>query len=140
MFQRIMNTIARFMTGRYGNDHLNRFLCVVYFIIWFVANFFRRTSWGWVFTLVLWAVLAVLLLRTLSRDIPRRQAENERFLKWWGPVKVWLSRQWARLRDIRRYRYRTCPACRAHLRLPIKRGRRTVTCQRCRTQFKAFFL
>ena len=31
MFQRMMNTIARFMQGRYGNDRFNRFLFILYF-------------------------------------------------------------------------------------------------------------
>lgn len=109
-------------------------------MIWLVANGFRRTAWGWIFTILLWAVLGVLLFRTLSRDIPRRQAEEQWFLRWWSPTAAWFGRQWTRLRDIRRYRYRTCPACRAQLRLPIKRGRRTVTCHRCRAQFRTFFL
>lgn len=140
MFQRFVNTISRFMVGRYGTDHFNRFLFVVYFVVWLVSGFFRRAPWGWVFTLVLWAVLGLLLFRTLSRNIPRRQAENQRFLRWWGPAKGWLSQQWVRLKDIRHYRYRKCPGCGARLRLPVKRGHRTVTCARCRHQFKSFFL
>jgi len=140
MFQRLMNTIARFMQGRYGTDRFNRFLFVLYFMVWLVAGLFRRAAWGWVFTLLLWGILGVLLFRTLSRNIPRRQAEEQWFLKWWLPVRGWLTRQWTRLKDIRRCRYRTCPVCKSHLRLPIKRGRRTVTCSRCRAQFKTFFL
>lgn len=140
MFQRLMNTIARFMAGRYGTDQLNRFLFVTYFVLWLVAQFIRNDWAGMFFALLLWGILLWLLFRTLSRNIPRRQVENERFLRWWTPVKGWFSRLWTRLRDVRRYRYRTCPACGAHLRLPVKRGRRTVTCHRCHNQFKAFFL
>ena len=33
MFQRLMNTLARFMQGRYGTDRFNRFLFVLYFVI-----------------------------------------------------------------------------------------------------------
>lgn len=140
MFQRFLNTVARFMQGRYGTDHLNRFLFVLYFIVWVVAGFFRRYIWGGVFTLVLWGILALLLFRTLSRNIPRRQEENQRFLRWWYPIGAWFGRMWLRLRDGRRCRYRVCPRCKAQLRLPIKRGRRTVTCARCGAQFKTFFL
>ena len=101
---------------------------------------FRRFVVGQVLSYVMLALLAILLWRTLSRDIPRRAAENDRFLRWWYPTKDWFAHQWTRLRDIRRYRYRRCPGCGARLRLPIKRGRRTVTCHRCRAQFRAFFL
>ena len=140
MFHRLRYTLARFMAGRYGNDQLNRFLFGVYFAIWMVSLFFRGLVWGWVFTLVLWGVLGWLLFRTLSRNFPARQAENQRFLRWWTPTKRWFSFQFTRLRDVRRFRYHRCPSCKSMLRLPVKRGRRTVTCHRCRTQFKAFFL
>lgn len=140
MFHRLRYTLARFMAGRYGNDQLNRFLFGVYFAIWMVSLFFRGLVWGWVFTLVLWGVLGWLLFRTLSRNFPARQVENQRFLRWWMPTKRWFSFQFTRLRDVRRFRYRRCPSCKSMLRLPVKRGRRTVTCHRCRAQFKAFFL
>ena len=140
MFQRFRNTVARFMMGRYGNDSFNRFLFWLYFVIWIISNFFRRALWGFIFALLLWAVLGVLLFRTLSRNIPRRQAEERWFLGWWNPTKRWCAHQFTRLRDIRRFRYRRCPACRAMLRLPVKRGRRTVPCHRCHGQFRAFFL
>lgn len=139
MFQRLRYTLARFMAGRYGNDRLNRFLFGLYFALWILS--FLCRGWLWLVVDGLSTVAAVcLLFRMFSRNIPRRQAENERFLRWWLPVKRWFGFQFTRLRDIRRFRYRRCPSCRAMLRLPIKRGRRTVTCHRCHTQFKAFFL
>lgn len=141
MFQRFINTVRQFMAGRYGSDQLNHFLFVMYFILWIVARFFRNNQVvGSIFVLLLWGILGLLLFRTMSRNISRRQAENQRFLRIWGPIGRWFGFQWERLRNIRRYRYRRCPGCSARLRLPIKRGRRTVTCQRCRTQFKTFFL
>ena len=130
MFRRFGNTLARFMYGRYGNDQLNRFLLWVYFGFWVVSLFFRSfMTVGLVLTALLWTLLGWMLFRMLSRNISRRQAENR-----------WYLHQITRLKDIRRYRYRRCPHCRGMLRLPIKRGRRTVTCHRCRAQFKAFFL
>lgn len=140
MFHRLRYALARFMAGRYGNDQLNRFLFWVYFAIWMLSLFFRGLAWGWIFALILWGILGWLLYRTLSRNIPARQAENERFLRRWLPITRWFSFQFTRLRDVRRFRYRRCPSCQAMLRLPVKRGRRTVTCHRCRAQFKAFFL
>lgn len=139
MFQRFRNTVARFMMGRYGNDHFNRFLFGLYFVLWFLSILF--IGWvGWVLSLLTTAAAVFLLWRMLSRNHGRRQAENRWFLGWWTPTRRWFSHQWTRLRDLRRHRYRRCPHCRAMLRLPIKRGRRTVTCHRCHTQFKAFFL
>lgn len=141
MFYRLRDTLIRFMAGRYGGDKLNNFLLGVYFLLWLVGLFFSGLP-GRVLYIVSMLVLAWAFWRMLSRNIPGRQAENERFLRLWDKWNVsgWLRRQGDRLRDIRRFRYRRCPGCSAWLRLPIRRGRRTVTCNRCRTQFKAFFL
>ena len=138
MFQRFRNTVARFMWGRYGNDQLNRVLFWTYFVLWVLSVLL----WGWVslvLTVLCTATMVWVLCRMLSRNIARRQAENRRFLSWSHTVKGWFTHQTTRVKDSRRYRYRRCPGCKAMLRLPIKRGRRTVTCHRCRGQFKAFF-
>lgn len=128
MFRRLGNSLARFMWGRYGNDQLNRFLMILYLIFWVLSVVFRGWT-GLIFYALTSLTMVWVLWRMLSRNIPRRQAENR-----------WYLHQLTRLKDIRRYRYRRCPHCRGMLRLPIKRGRRTVTCHRCRGQFKAFFL
>lgn len=139
MFQRFRNTVARFMYGRYGNDQLNRVLFGTYLILWMLSVLFLGWA-GFVFSILCTVAMVWMLWRMLSRNIPRRQAENRWFLERWYRVKRWFSHQITRIKDVRRYRYRRCPCCQAMLRLPIKRGRRTVTCHRCRSQFKAFFL
>ena len=128
MFRRFINWMTRVMWGRYGNDPFNRCLVWVYLLFWLCAILFRGWT-GFVFSHLTTATLAYTLFRMFSRNIPARQAENR-----------WYLLQVTRLKDVGRYRYRRCPHCGSMLRLPIKRGRRTVTCHRCRTQFKAFFL
>lgn len=141
MLRRLFYSFSQFMAGRYGTDHLNRFLLVMYLVLWVFSSLFVRSFWVWRGLSMLSTLLAFwLLFRTLSRNISRRQAENRWFLSRWAPVKGWFARGWMRLRDGGRCRYRRCPGCGCQLRLPVKRGRRTVTCHRCHTQFKAFFL
>ena len=140
MFYRLRNSLMRFMAGRYGTDKLNNVLFWSYMALWVVQMFFHRGIVGWVLSTLGTVIAVVLIWRTLSRNIPRRQAENERFIRVWTPIAAWFRRQFTRIRDIRRWRYRTCPYCSARLRLPIRHGRRTVTCSRCHSQFKAFFL
>ena len=140
MFYRLRNTLMRFMAGRYGTDKLNNVLFWAYMVLWLVGRFFRRGVVGWALSTLGTVIAVVFVWRTLSRDIPRRQAENERFIRFWTPIAAWFRQLGVRLRDIRRWRYRTCPYCSARLRLSIRRGRRTVTCSRCHSQFKAFFL
>lgn len=140
MFYRLRNTLMQFMVGRYGTDKLNNFLMVCYLILWVMSLFVRGAVAGTILYLLTLALVVLVFFRMLSRNIPKRQAENERFLRWWSRISPWFRRQRDRIRDIRRWRYRQCPYCKAHLRLPIRRGRRTVTCPRCHSPFKAFFL
>ncbi len=132
MFWRLRNTLAAFMRGRYGTDALNNGLMVTYLVLWVVSLFLRYLPTplpGTVLWILCMVVLVTVFYRMCSRNIARRRAEN-----------AWFLRQRDRVRDIRRWRYRRCPYCKAHLRLPIRRGRRTVTCSRCHAPFKAFFL
>lgn len=140
MLWRWRNTIMRFMQGRYGTDKLNSFLLWTYLVLWFVQMFVRTGIAAKLLALVSVAVAVAVLCRSLSRNIERRRAENDRFLRLWAPIGGWFKRQFVRLRDIRRWRYRKCPYCSARLRLPLKRGKRTVTCSRCNGKFTAFFL
>lgn len=140
MLWRWRNTISRFMAGRNGGDELNRLLLVLYLVVWILTRFWRSGIASFILSGVLLLLFGGILFRTLSRDLPRRQAENARYLRLRWPVRCFLKRQWDRIRDIRRWRYRRCPACRAQLRLPIRRGKRTVTCSRCGNRFSAFFL
>lgn len=140
MFYRLRNSLIRFMADRYGTDKLNNVLLGAYMVLWVAQLFLRRSVAGWVASTLGTVIAVVIVWRMLSRNIPRRQAENERFIRIWTPISAWFRQQGVRLRDIRRWRYRTCPYCNARLRLPILRGRRTVTCSRCHSQFKAFFL
>lgn len=140
MLWRLRNTLQQFMIGRYGTDKLNSFLMGLYLVLWLISLFVRGAVAGAVLYVLTVALVVTVFFRMLSRNIPRRQAENERFLRWWPGVTGWCRRQWHRLRDIRRWRYRRCPYCKAPLRLPIRRGRRTVTCSRCHSPFKTFIL
>lgn len=139
MFRRFREWVARFMIGRYGNDQLNRFLFGLYFALWILSMLFGGWA-GLIIDMLATAAAVWLLFRMLSRNYTARQAENLWFLRWWTPTKKWFSHQFTRIKDVKRYRYRRCPGCKGMLRLPIKRGRRTVTCHHCRAQFQAFFL
>lgn len=140
MFSRLRYTLSQFMSGRYGSDSLNQFLMVVYMLLWVASLLVRQAVVSTVLYFLATLLVAVVFFRMLSRNISRRQGENVGFLRLRGKVIGWFRRQGHRLRDIRRWRYRRCPYCRADLRLPIRRGRRTVTCSRCHGAFKAFFL
>lgn len=116
---------ARFMMGRYGVDQLGRALLWLYLGLAIISLF-----WHPVLFLAL-AVLIFLFWRTFSKNIARRQAENQWYLRRFGRLRI-IARAF---RERRAYRYRICPHCRATLRLPNKKGRHTVCCPKCRKDF-----
>lgn len=146
VFYRFIEWLRRFMAGRNGWDFLNVVLSIVYFIVWAVNLFVRH----WSMHLVLWALLALMICRCLSRNTYARRRESQ-----------WVEMQYHRIRSFftehrpagagkqpkqpkpprdRDHIFRTCPACRAKLRLPKKRGKHTVCCPRCGTRFSVFVL
>ena len=113
-----MNLIQRFMYGRYGWDHLNVFLLALCLIFCILDTFLR----GSVFYFLYVAVFAVALYRMLSRNIPRRRAENAKFMTLAGPAIRWVKLRRTIHRD-KEHRYFKCPNCGQQLRVPGARGR-----------------
>ncbi|MBQ1331370.1 MAG: hypothetical protein IIY36_00440 [Lachnospiraceae bacterium] len=76
MFYRFREALARFMYGRYGSDQLNRFLIVIFFVV-FIANIFARNRVLWIVNV---AILVICYLRMFSKNITARQKENAVYL------------------------------------------------------------
>lgn len=130
-FYRITGAIARFMYGRNGTDQLNAALLAAYLLVWLVQvllgrNFAVRTILEAVSLL-----LAVLILfRTFSRNLPKRRAENAKFLSLWQPVKNRISIARQRRQD-KEHKYFVCKNCRTVCRVPAGKGKVEITCPKC---------
>lgn len=127
----IRDAIQRFMYGRYGNDQLNLFLMMLYLLLYLVLVITKLELLYWVGL----ALLSCTLFRFLSRNIPRRRAENLRFMRAAGPIMSWLRLR----RNIRRDKehvYFKCPSCGQQLRVPRGKGKITVTCRACGASFQ----
>lgn len=127
----IRNAIQRFMYGRYGTDPLNLFLLTLYILCYFISILARFEPLYWV-SLVL---IFICLFRLLSRNIPRRRAENARFLQMTDPAVRWFRLRRTIHRD-KEHRYFKCPNCGQQLRVPRGKGRITVTCRGCGATFQ----
>lgn len=123
--------LRRLMYGRYGNDALNQFLMLVALLLAAVWSFVR---FGLLSMLIL-VLLAVCYFRMFSRDISRRQSENERFLSWWAPKQKMLADAWARWKDRKTHRYYKCKCCKSWLRVPRGKGKINIKCPKCGNQF-----
>lgn len=131
-----LQKISLFMQGRYGTDKLNNCLMVLLFLIWISNLFVRNRLATLILFLVQSGVLALILFRSLSRNITKRSLENRKFLTIYDPVKNWFQLTWKKLRDHKDYRYLKCPVCKAQLRVKNKKGTHTVHCPRCGSEFE----
>lgn len=128
---RLSLRLLRFFSGRYGADTLYYFLFSLSLVCYVLAMVLRS----------LWlAALSSLLLfyalwRAMSRNIPRRQQENRRFLGFFRRLCRPFSLFGARIRYRKTHVFRRCPQCKNHLRLPRRAGKHTVRCPKCNNLF-----
>ena len=122
--------LAAFMLGRNGVDHLNKLLFRTAAVIAALNLLLLRQIGSVPFLIAGYA-----LFRTLSRNLPMRQAENVLVLEKCRRVKAILSGAVQRAKQRRDYRLFSCPGCRSYLRVPRGKGRIQVTCPRCGHRF-----
>jgi len=127
----IRNFLRNFMLGRYGPDHLSIALIILSFMISVVQRIV-----GFSFLMFLsYAFIFLAIFRLLSRNIPRRRAENDKFIKFWWPVRTRASRFFLRLKNIKTHKFFKCPSCKNILRVPRKKGKLQITCPKCGERF-----
>ena len=127
--------LASFFYGRYGSDKLNLLLIVLYFILEIAALFIPNL----IAKLVLYAISLVLFLlvifRMLSRNIAKRSAENAVYLRLTKGIREWFLLRRNKWKYRKTHIYRTCPSCKAAIRLKRLPGEHTCVCPRCGTKF-----
>lgn len=132
-----MNRLQRFMYGRYGgNDQLSMFLFGLYLVLVVLNMFLRRTAAGVVLQMLGLLVVIFYFYRCLSKNIYKRSAENQKFLKLWNPVKNYfkfLKMSFDERNGVKKL-YR-CPKCHQTIRVPKGRGKIAITCPKCRFEF-----
>ena len=119
MFQRLRDGFARFMYGRYGTDKLNMALLVTAVVLTLLGRITNLYALG----LLAYIPLIAVLWRMFSRNIARRQRENQRF-----------NQIFVRLKD-RNSRYFSCPRCHQTVRVPRGRGKINIHCPKCGNYF-----
>jgi len=115
------------MIGRYGPDHLGIAMIILSFVLSVIYAF---TDYLPLLYLSYFS-FGLTLFRMLSRNIIRRRAENDKFIRYWWPVKTKIKKliQW--IKDRRKYKYFKCPTCKSTLRVPKGKGKIRITCPKC---------
>lgn len=122
--------LQRFMWGRYGNDNLNQFLLAVAFISLLISFI-----GGGLFYLVATVVMVYAYFRMFSRNIGKRSAENQQFLKQKLKVRAFFTRKKKELAERKVNHIYRCPNCRQKIRVPRGKGRIAIRCRKCGNEF-----
>ena len=132
---RFREWLTRTMAGRNGADQLSRFLSVATMVFLLLSLLLPGTGLSSVF----W-VLGLLcffwgIFRSFSRNLARRQAENQTYLRLTGGIRGRFGGALSRFRQRKEYRFYRCPSCKTWLRVPRNKGRVQITCRHCGERF-----
>lgn len=132
------NKIISFMYGRNGPDALYRALSWVALVLLIVSTFVRLFSplVGYILYALAMIALVLAMFRSFSRNLQKRQAENEKYLK----VTSKIRKHFALCRNRAKYRktsiYVKCPNCKNVLRFQRVLGVHTAKCPCCKHSFE----
>lgn len=126
-----MNWLQRLMYGRNGGDALSLVLMGLYLLLYLLSGLPHMGILRWLAL----ASGALAVFRMVSRNLPKRRAENARFLGLIGPLGAWWRTQRIRRKD-KDHCYFKCPNCGQCLRVPKGKGKLTITCRNCGVSFE----
>ena len=132
-FYKVSSALARFMYGRNGTDQLNWAILVSYLVLWLqrvIMSALYIAIVALIIDVVMFLLAVVLLWRTFSRNLPKRRAENQKFVNWWWPIKNRFAAAKARRAD-KEHKYFTCKNCKTICRVPAGKGKIVITCPKC---------
>lgn len=121
----------RFMQGRYGADELGRYLLSVCLLLCLCSLFFRYRLCN-LFALIF---LMIYFARAFSRNIPRRYAENQKYLAFMNGLRGKIRGFWAETKQRRTHHIYQCPSCRQKIRIPKGHGKVEIRCPKCGALF-----
>ncbi len=123
--------VQRFMMGRYGFDELSKIYLGVTIVL-MIVSMFVNSSLLYILSL---ALLVYCYYRAFSRNIAKRQQENQKFLNFrYNSVVKWNNFK-KRQAQKKTHRFFKCPQCKQTVRVPKGKGKICITCPKCRAEF-----
>lgn len=120
---KLKDWLRRFMIGRYGTDKLNNLLLWIATADILLSLFLPHGLPTLLAVLLAYALMGIVIFRSLSRNTYQRHKENR-----------WYLNLLERLKD-REHRYFSCPQCKQSVRVPKGKGKIAITCPKCREKF-----
>lgn len=126
-FTKFRNATYKFMYGRNGVDQFSNFLVKISFIFILPCIFLNGYP-RLILMLLFWITVIYSYFRIFSKNIYKRQQENNWFISKSNYIKTRISQR-------KQYRFYDCPKCKTHLRVPKGVGEITITCKKCGYKF-----
>ena len=125
------NKMMQFMQGRYGADQMGQMLSAVSMVFLIISLFSRNQAW------FLLAVIGIVYnyFRMFSKNILKRYAENQKYLKMTAGIRRKLASWKSQLAQRKIYHIYRCPGCKQKIRVPRRRGKIEIRCPKCNTRF-----
>lgn len=135
MLHKIQYRLQQFMDNRYGMDELNRFflICSVFFLVIFCI-FQKHTLSVLSYSLSITALIC-LNWRIFSKNVEKRQTENDDFLFYRHRLERKRLMRVRRFKERKINRYFTCRKCGQNIRVPAGKGKICITCPKCHNEF-----
>lgn len=123
--------MMQFMQGRYGADQMGQMLSAVSMVFLIISLFSRNQAW------FLLAVIGIVYnyFRMFSKNISKRYAENQKYLKMTAGIRRRLASWKPQLAQRKIYHIYRCPGCKQKIRVPRGRGKIEIRCPKCNTRF-----
>lgn len=124
----IKERLRRFFAGRNGMDALSNALSWGSILVMLLSVFLPS---NWIRAVLYYGALIGLFyayFRVFSRNLGKRQRENQAFLSWKGQCR----QRWQQRKTHKFYR---CPRCKTVLRVPKGKGKISITCRSCGERF-----
>lgn len=125
------NKMMQLMQGRYGADQMGQMLSAVSMVFLIISLFSRNQAW------FLLAVIGIVYnyFRMFSKNISKRYAENQKYLKMTAGIRRKLASWKSQLAQRKIYHIYRCPGCKQKIRVPRGRGKIEIRCPKCNTRF-----
>lgn len=121
--------LQNFMYGRNGVDRIGIWSLIAGLILSFIGAFF------WPLRILSYALYIYAIFRMLSKNLYKRQIENQWFVNKTAKLASWWSITRLRFKERKTYKYVRCQNCKQWSRVPKGRGKVEVTCRSCKTRF-----
>lgn len=121
-----MNKFSHYFKDSYGWDKLSKFLLIIGLVL-----LFSKSTGLLGILLIVYSVF-----RCISKNKYKRYQELNAFENFLIIINKQIYRLKVKFNDFKTYKIFKCPNCSQKLRVPRRKGKITITCKKCSTEFK----